>query len=388
MTIADTSRGEVSYVKEVTIGTTPAAALTELRFTGESLSQNKTTKTSDEIRSDRQITDLVAVDSEPSGEINVEHSYDNLDDFMPAALLSSGWSTTVAVSETDISVSDADNSYNTSVGDFTAENISVGQWVKVAGCSDAANNGFKKVVSIVTGKLIVSQTLVTESATTVTMSGSMIRNGVTAHGFSLQKEFTDIGQFLFYRGMEVNTLSVDVTSNELVTGSIGFIGRTAGIAQATIGTGANIAAPTKDIFNATSNVAQVRENDIALSASTFYAMGVSVNVDNGLRGQKAISVDGNVGIGKSRCTVTGTVNAYFSSEVLYEKFLDNTDTSLDFILTDGEGNTYIITLPKVNYTSSNPELSGIDTDVLIAMEYQALRDETTDSTIQIDRFPI
>jgi len=73
---------------------------------------------------------------------------------------------------------------------------------------------------------------------------------------------------------------------------------------------------------------------------------------------------------------------------LYEKFLDNTDTSLDFILTDGEGNTYIITLPKVNYTSSNPELSGIDTDVLIAMEYQALRDETTDSTIQIDRFPI
>jgi len=388
-TIADTSRGVVRYIKESTAGVTPAAALTEIRMIGESLNQTKTTETSNEIRPDRQITDIIPTDSEPSGDISFELSYDNLDDFIPAALLSAGWSTVVAVSETDISAAAADNSYNTVAGDFTGENISVGQWIKVSGfTTNAVNNGYCRVVSIAVGKLVVSGiTLVNETAgDTIVMEGSMARNGVTSQSFSIEKGFIDIGQFVSYLGMEASTFSLDISTNAIVKGAIGFMGRTASVAQTSIGTGAAIAAPTNDVFNATSNVANVRENGIALSAATFCAQSISISLDNGLRGQKCIGLDGNRGIGKGRCNVTGSLGAYFVDEVLLEKFLNGTATSIDFRISDAAGNAYIVTMPKVKYTSGNPELTGVDADVLIPLDYRALRDPTTDCTIQIDKF--
>ena len=386
--IADTSRGSLRYVEEITPGVTPASALTGLRFTGESLNKNKTTETSNEIRADRQITDLIDTDSDASGDINFELSYAALDDFLPGALLADDWEAQVTISEIDLEAVAADNSYNSVTVDFTTEGLFVGMWVKPAGFSNADNNDYCQVVSIATSKLIVSgSTLINESGVTGTIvNGGMLRNGVTQHSYSIEKEFADIGQFASFAGMEVDTFSLDIASNAIVTGTMGFMGRTAGNGQATIGTGAPLEAPTNDVYNATSNMASIREAGVALSSATFFATAISTSVANGLRGQKAVSVEGSVGIGKGRCEVTGSLSAYFVNEVLLEKFLNNTATSLDYRLTDEAGNTYIVTMPEVKYSSATTDLSGIDADVLIPLDYQALRDPVLGFTIQVDRF--
>ena len=261
-------------------------------------------------------------------------------------------------------------------------------WVKPAGFSNADNNDYCQVVSIATSKLIVSgSTLINESGVTGTIvNGGMLRNGVTQHSYSIEKEFADIGQFASFAGMEVDTFSLEIASNAIVTGTLGFMGRTAGNGQVTIGTGAPLEAPTNDVYNATSNMASIREAGVALSSSTFFATAISTSVANGLRGQKAVAVEGSVGIGKGRCEVTGSLSAYFVNEVLLEKFLNNTATSLDYRLTDEAGNTYIVTMPEVKYSSATTDLSGIDADVLIPLDYQALRDPVLGFTIQVDRF--
>lgn len=59
MVFSDTARSQLFFTEEVTWGLTPAVALDAVRFTGESLNFAIDNVQSNEIRSDRQITDLI-----------------------------------------------------------------------------------------------------------------------------------------------------------------------------------------------------------------------------------------------------------------------------------------------------------------------------------------
>ena len=84
--MADSSQTQLYFVEETTWGTTPAAALKELRFTGESLGFNIETVTSNEIRADRQVSDLIQTNASASGAVNFELSYGAYDELIAAAL--------------------------------------------------------------------------------------------------------------------------------------------------------------------------------------------------------------------------------------------------------------------------------------------------------------
>lgn len=87
-TYASSNRTALSYIEEATFGTDPGTAKKEIRYTGESLNFNISNTVSDEIRSDRQTTDLVQVSAEAAGDINIELSYGTFDDFMEGAFAS------------------------------------------------------------------------------------------------------------------------------------------------------------------------------------------------------------------------------------------------------------------------------------------------------------
>lgn len=107
---------------------------------------------------------------------------------------------------------------------------------------------------------------------------------------------------------------------------------------------------------------------------------------NNLRQQKAVGTLGNVGIGSGRIGITGTFNAYFEDDTLYTKYLGGTESSLAIRVTDSAGNAYVLTLPRVKFTSGDLAAGSADSDVIVEMEYQALRHPTYDFTFQIDRF--
>jgi hypothetical protein len=70
--MSDSNRTQMFYAVESNYGVTPASALTEMRFTNESLSYGIQSKSSDELRSDRQVTDLVLVGAEAGGSVSWE----------------------------------------------------------------------------------------------------------------------------------------------------------------------------------------------------------------------------------------------------------------------------------------------------------------------------
>lgn len=72
------------------------AATTRLRFTGETLGVRKTTVLSEEIRSDRQRTDMPLVGIDASGDINMEAIYGAEFDLLLQAVLCGTWGTPTA----------------------------------------------------------------------------------------------------------------------------------------------------------------------------------------------------------------------------------------------------------------------------------------------------
>lgn len=100
MTFAASNDVILRYVEETVVGTTPATpALKEIRYTGEGVNYNISNVTSQEIRNDRMVSDLVQVSADASGDINFELSHGTFDDFLEGAL-ASRWATNVLTNGT------------------------------------------------------------------------------------------------------------------------------------------------------------------------------------------------------------------------------------------------------------------------------------------------
>lgn len=383
MTLADTSRAQLRHIAESTWGTTPASALTDLRITGESLTYSIGTVQSDEIRSDRQVPDVVQTSFAPEGAFNFEWSYAEYDAFLEGAF-QSDWVTgshTGAGAADDFKFDSSAQTITGQSGDFTG--VVPGVYVKVTGAA-SNNNGTHEVASatdtVIT--LVAGSLGTTEDSIAATVAWAFLRNGTTAKSFTLEKEFTDVTQFISFTGMRVEGFSLDVQSEQLITRSFDFQGKAAAIAATTVGTGGPTASQTNDVMNASVNVGNVQEGGTAIAG----IQALSLAVANNLRGQTEVGQTARAGVGSGRCVVTGDLTAYFQDETLYSKYLDNTASSMHFRTTDAAGNQYLFTLPRVKYSDGDVVAGGPDQDVLVNLSYQAILDSTTGTTIQIDRF--
>ena len=389
--MSDSNRTQMYYLAELAWGTTPASAMTEMRFTSESLSYGLTSKISDEIRSDRQVTDLILTGAAAGGGVNWELSYGTYDPFFLAALQSAAWSTVPGiVGATDIAAVTSGNKYTSGATDFTTKHIVAGQWIKVSGFATAANNGFKKIVSVAAGVLVVAAgeaALVDEAATpAITIKGEMIRNGVTEHSFTLERKHDDITQFFSYTGMVPDSMSLKLAAGSVITGSFDFKGKSEVLAATTVGTGTAVAASTTQVMNCVANVANVLEGATLVPMSGVYIQSLDLALKNNVRELTAIGSLPAVDLGYGRCDVTGTFKAYFINNTLYDKYIANTRSGLSWRMADAAGNTYIITLPTIEFSSAKANAGGGNQDVSVDIGYTAIRDVTLGFTVQIDRF--
>ena len=382
--MSDSSRVTFRRLKEVSFGVTPASAMTNTRFTGESLGFNIETEVSNEIRGDRQIPDLIRVGAEAAGDMEFELSGDTYDDFFESVLYSAAFPAVDTITAMTISAATADDSFNDSGSGFPT--FAVGEWIRVKGFVDPANNGFFKVLTpVTTAKLLVDANLVVEAVgPSITIDESTIRNGVVRSSYSLEKEFVDITQFLSYTGMIPGTMDLEVAAGAILTGSFGFLGLASARGVATIGTGAPVVATATDVMNAVDNISLIREFAFA-SDLTVDVQSVSLSVDNNLRPIDAIGTLGHVDVGAGRSTITGNINIYFSDGTMYDEYLNDVPSKLAFAAEKGT-EAYLFELPRIEFTSSEVVAGSIDEDVMVNADFQAVREPTDDYTIQISKY--
>lgn len=379
--MSEADRLRLSYAVESTYGTFPTTQFKPLRFTSESIKQATETVQSQEIRGDRQRGKVARTKINAAGGLNYHLSYSTYDDFIKWALFSSGWSTAAAITGTDISAAASDNSINSTSTDLTT-NISQYDWIKVSGFTGTtANNGYMKVTSVATNKLIVTgKTLVDDAAgesVTIEHDGNA-KNETTLYSFSAEKKFQDLtDKYARITGLVVDSWSMDVEADQIVSGAFEFLGAKE-VSSGSAAAGGYGSATTTEIINSVDEVKSVLE-----AQATFAGTRASFSMSNNLRERIEIGNLGATEIKAGTVSIEGTLHQYLKSEALMDKYLNFTATSLAIVVEDTAGNGYVIDFPRVRFTDGQRLAGGIDSDIIAEMTWSAERDSTENVMVRV-----
>ena len=166
-----------------------------------------------------------------------------------------------------------------------------------------------------------------------TWSTNVIKNGVAAPSFTFESKITTPAGAKYHRlaGCQVNTMQLNVSSNEIVTGSFGFNAKAGTSATAILsGCPLTLRHQTTDFFEGANDFA------ITLGGSPISARSVSVSGTNNNRNRPVIGSKYTDGIGLGRFENRWSkLRAYFPNDsTLYDQFLADTYTTLQMVFTD------------------------------------------------------
>lgn len=394
--MSDSSSVQLYYTPEVTWGTTPSGSplpsLREFRFTNESLNQTTESTESEEIRSDRQVSDIIRTLIGCSGEVGIESSYGAHDDLLEA-LLCGTWST--ATNLTGVTATFTINSPALtgtvsvpSASPNPFRNVSVGQALHV---TSGANQGVYTVTAITDGDTVVIQPAPASASAYATnlRFGSMLKNGAVRRSFTIEKHFADLSpeQRMIFSGMRIGSGSQTISPGEIVAGNWSFMGKGATVQGPTVGNGVPTAAATNNVMNAVDNITNILIDGLSPGAGVYFTE-VSWELDNSLREQPAIGSLTNIGIGYGRTHVTGTIASYFQNRTMLDKYLNFTQFGLSFNAVDSAGNRYVYHFPALKLSSGEAPTGGNDQDVVVNLEFMAKRHPTFGYMLGITRIPV
>lgn len=204
-----------------------------------------------------------------------------------------------------------------------------------------------------------------------TWAGNTLKQGLVIPTFSIEKGFQDIGKYTVYKGCAIDTLTIDLATDSIVTGSFGIIGAdTTGYTNAPFD---NSPTPVSGNDNEpfTSFEGSIKLDD----TSTCIITALSFTIENGITANYALCGPDARSLTPDRVNITGTVTALFEDEVELNKFINETITSIEAELEDPDGNKLSFKFPRVKYTGGEAPVSdgGV---ISLSLPFQALYDDT------------
>ena len=201
--------------------------------------------------------------------------------------------------------------------------------------------------------------------------------GVEERSFTFERRFTDIGQYIRYRGCFLNKFSLSIKPNAMVTGSFEIIGLSGETADEPL---VASPAPSLTYLQYDSFFGELRSNSKLMAVVT----GSDLSLDNGIQPQFAVFQRDAPFASWGNSNVTGTMTAFFQNAALIREFLDESPAALQFTLGKPGDNQYIFTLPKIRYTGAENNMDA-DGPLSISMPFSAMLDPVTGTNFIIRR---
>ena len=409
-TLAASNRTQLAYKLEgaypTNFGTLQGGNGTLVRMTGESFDYNVKTEQSKEIRADRQVTDTIPVSATAQGGFNFEMSFKEYDWVLEgiaqntfAAYGTAGLSAAIA---TLTLAAGSITAGAAPTGNDAFTTLQKGQWFSVKppiGATQAVKDYFAGRAFRVSTVTAPTSTVITLDAATpinttiagTSMSGGMISssslvNGSAMKSYSIEVGHLDISQYRQYLGMIPSKMDLKIGVGSIITGSVDFMGKAMTMAAST-GMGTPVNSQSYTPANAVKGVFDIFEGGASITATT-YIKSADISIDNSLRGQEAVGVFGNAGVAAGTIKASGKLEVYFADAVLYNKFLNNTETSFSIPVMDKDGNGYVIFFPRVKYTAAKVNSSGLDQDDMLSLDFTALMDTAATASTYLKTFAI
>ena len=208
---------------------------------------------------------------------------------------------------------------------------------------------------------------------------NVLKIGSVDKSVTIEIGHPDISQYRQFTGVRVNKFTLNVPStNTLVTAELELLGENGTLSATTIDTDATIV----DAVSAQPFVhldATFQEG----GASIAYLTGVQVVIENNLQANYAAGSASARSVTAGMAKVSGQVTAYFESNALYNKWLNETSTSLQFVLNSG-ASSETWNFPNVKYTAITMPTPG-DGPIIVTLSFQALYDSGSSSLCSVTR---
>jgi hypothetical protein len=188
--------------------------------------------------------------------------------------------------------------------------------------------------------------------------------------------------------MGISKMSLNLSAGALADGSFDFMGKDAIRGVVTALPGSTAVSKTYEIQNGVKGVGQLWEGTTPLTSTSIKSM--TMNIDNNLRGQKALGTLGNIGLGVGDFKVSGTIETYFADGGQFDKFLNDTYTQLVVSIADAAKNGYVFSMPRVLLMNSKITAGSKNQDIMASFDYVAFSDDANATaamrkTLFIDR---
>lgn len=202
--------------------------------------------------------------------------------------------------------------------------------------------------------------------------------GNTLRTFTIERRFNDISKFQVFKGVAINELSLSVQPDSLVTASLGLVGMSFDPAA-----GAELGTPTASAGNSAfeSFSGSINEG----GSSIAHLTGIDFTLTNNRQVNPVLLSKTAQEVDEGQVEITGTITARFKNATLLDKFINETESSMDFQLDDIGGTEYLkFTFPRIKYNGGeiDPPQTG---PVIINLPFVALYDSATSTALQIER---
>ena len=395
MPLASTSLVQVRYIAEVTPGTTPTSGNNyDLRVTGSSPDFNIQKEISKDINASRITFAVSPVSASSSYNIQTELSYNEYDQLL-ASLMQSTWTVfgTNGVQGTASTVTAATGTLTAGSATSGADSwatLKKGQWFKLSHPS-TANDGKPFRVSTATAPTTTVITLDTNTPPTAVSAtaGALVQTSRLTHGttqtsFSIEQQSLDITQYIVYKGQTPSKLNINIASGSLTTMTWDFSGLGVTRSGST-----NLTGSSNNVSLAYGSHSGVSNNTLSFiweggaPSATTYVKSCSIEFDNALRQQNAIGSLAPVAIASGTIMAKATLQVYFATGALFDKFVANTNTSLMIASIDSDGNGYVFSAPVANVTTYKITAGSKDQDLMADITMTLLADQANaDSTLR------
>lgn len=389
MALADTNRVDLYYAAESSWGEDPVTAtpsMIQLPFVSSSLGRNKSLVQSQTIRSDRLRDAIAEGQIDVNGDIGIQLADSILEPFYEGLLTGvideqTVTATTISASNTSSEFLDSGNG----LGNYT-----VGAYIRVSGFTNngGENDGIFRITSVTAGALGVDPAPVSDetSGDSVTIKQRLLRNGTTDKSFVFEHRFTDLSNvFQWFNGCRIVGHSLEITQGDTnaIGGSFSVMGADSQVETSSVSSG-DTPAGNPDIMHAGANIGSLEKD---LSALSTAVQSLSLSIDNNGRNPGQVGANKAAKVGLGTFALSGTLTAYFEDATLLNDVIGHTAVDLRFRATDPSGNAIQFSLPKI-YLAGDPNIPGENQDVTLPLEFNAVRDGTLGTAMQIDFLPV
>lgn len=206
----------------------------------------------------------------------------------------------------------------------------------------------------------------------------VLKIGNNIQTFTVERGAADISQYEVFKGVIPNSLSLEIGTGGVVTGSFGVLGMTHEDASDT-SLGSPDEVSTNEPFDGLGS-ATLQEG----RESTAIITSISLNINNNRNLGRVLGSNASDAPTNGQVQVEGTLVARFQDEVLLNKFKNGTASSLQVVLNDQNGDDSLtFDLHNVKYNGGN--ITNNNNTLDVSLPFVAMYDETESTALTITR---